>query len=539
MNKIYKIVWNAVLNSWVVVSELGKSKKKSARTLLAATSLITLTLSQATFAEVGTGGGTGSGTAISACTTTALQANSGTTAGSVSAANNIAIGCGTTTAGSQRSVAIGDSATTASDGNSQSVAIGSVAKASGDQSVALGNNVNATGNSSVAIGGDDINKVRRDSVMSTSYKTITGVNLPGGYPNTTASGGAATAIGVTAQATGNFSTAVGMASNATGDASLALGPTALASGTGSLALGPVSKATQAGSVAIGINSVSNGTNSTSIGSGSTADTGSQANGNYATAIGGSSKAATNATAIGTLAIAEEGGTAIGINSQATKAGGVAIGSDSVSTIDKGVSGYDPITGGASADTTGVWKSTNAAVAVGNGSTVTRQITGVAAGTNDQDAVNVAQLKLTKTYTDNVAKSTATALGGSSALDSTTGQVITPVYTITKTDGNQTQATGVEAAISALNTEVIKPISFASNSGSTTKKLGDTLTIKGTGTKTDDQYNTSNVKTTTDSDGNIVVGIDKNASFDTITTGNSVLSNTGLTITGGPSVTTSG
>ncbi|MEB5477940.1 ESPR-type extended signal peptide-containing protein, partial [Acinetobacter pollinis] len=516
MNKIYRIVWNASLGAWVAVSELAKTKTKTKT--IGSVSLVTamIVFSPAAFAEVGTSGGTGSGTAISTCTTDALQAKSGTYA------TNIAIGCGATTAGSQRSVAIGDSATTASDGNSQSVAIGSVANASGDQSVALGNNVNATGNSSVAIGGDDINKVRNNSAMSSSYKTITGVSLPGGYPNTTASGGAATAIGVTAQATGNFSTAVGMASNATGDASLALGPTALASGTGSLALGPVSKATQSGSVAIGINSVSKGTNSTAIGSGSSSTTGSQANGDYATAIGGLAVAEANATAIGTNSSAQNGGTAIGINSSATKAGGVAIGSDSVSTIDKGVSGYDPITGVASVDTTGVWKSTNAAVSVGNGSTVTRQITGVAAGTNDQDAVNVAQLKLTKTYTDNVGTTTATALGGGSTLSSS--GISAPSYTITSTDTTPTTYNNVGSALAALNTEVVKPISFAANSGSTvSKKLGETLTIKGTGTKTDDQYNTSNVKTTTDSDGNIVVGIDKNASFDTITTGNSVLS----------------
>lgn len=80
---------------------------------------------------------------------------------------------------------------------------------------------------------------------------------------------------------------------------------------------------------------------------------------------------------------------IGHNADVQKDGGVAIGSDSVATIDKEVAGYDPETGKASTS----WKSTNAAVSVGKADgTITRQITGVAAGTADTDAVNVAQIK---------------------------------------------------------------------------------------------------------------------------------------------------
>ncbi|MCI6260520.1 MAG: YadA-like family protein, partial [Pyramidobacter sp.] len=89
---------------------------------------------------------------------------------------------------------------------------------------------------------------------------------------------------------------------------------------------------------------------------------------------------------------------IGYNANASVDGGVALGSGSVASIDKGVVGYDPTPGADHAnDTTGVWKSTAAAVSVGavtitGGTPVTRQITGVAAGVNDTDAVNVAQLK---------------------------------------------------------------------------------------------------------------------------------------------------
>ena len=88
---------------------------------------------------------------------------------------------------------------------------------------------------------------------------------------------------------------------------------------------------------------------------------------------------------------------LGYNANVTAAGGVALGSSSVASVDKGVIGYDASGTDHSNDTTGVWKSTAAAVSVGKEATptstaVTRQITNVAAGAADTDAVNVAQLK---------------------------------------------------------------------------------------------------------------------------------------------------
>ena len=88
---------------------------------------------------------------------------------------------------------------------------------------------------------------------------------------------------------------------------------------------------------------------------------------------------------------------LGYNTDVEKDGGVAIGADSIASVDKGVAGYDPAAGDHSNDTTGTWKATAAAVSVGKAATptsaaVTRQITNVAAGTQDTDAVNVAQLK---------------------------------------------------------------------------------------------------------------------------------------------------
>ena len=95
---------------------------------------------------------------------------------------------------------------------------------------------------------------------------------------------------------------------------------------------------------------------------------------------------------------------LGYNTDVEKDGGVALGADSVASVDKGVAGYDPSTDTASADTSATWKATAAAVSVGKAATptsaaVTRQITNVAAGTQDTDAVNVAQLKAVQAAAD--------------------------------------------------------------------------------------------------------------------------------------------
>ena len=86
--------------------------------------------------------------------------------------------------------------------------------------------------------------------------------------------------------------------------------------------------------------------------------------------------------------------AVGHNTEVSAVGGAAIGSNSKATVAAGAVGYDILTNAPSTDTSSTWKSTASAVSVGDvASNVTRQVTSVAAGTNDTDAVNVAQLKL--------------------------------------------------------------------------------------------------------------------------------------------------
>lgn len=145
-----------------------------------------------------------------------------------------------------------------------------------------------------------------------------------------------------------------------------------------VAIGRSATATGGNAVTIGVNT-SAGENSITIGSESSAISGSNI------AIGRSVQVygykVTNAVALGE-------------NTKALVSDGVAIGSESQATV-KGNSaeGYDPVTGKDSTDEAATWKATKAAVSIGTADgKVTRQINGLAAGTNDTDAVNVAQLK---------------------------------------------------------------------------------------------------------------------------------------------------
>ena len=126
---------------------------------------------------------------------------------------------------------------------------------------------------------------------------------------------------------------------------------------------------------------------------------------------------------------------LGYNTDVEKDGGVAIGADSVASVDKGVIGYDASGTDHSNDTTGVWKSTAAAVSVGKEATptstaVTRQITNVAAGAADTDAVNVAQLKKAVA---GAADGNDTLVGGSNGL-SLSGKTLS--MSVKDTAGNE-------------------------------------------------------------------------------------------------------
>ena len=259
----------------------------------------------------------------------------------------VAIGSNSNTYGSRGDVAIGSGAETnirvknvdhtngpTEKRDAQSVAIGSVAKAYGSQAVAVGADTRAIGNSSVAIGTDDI-EIDRTRLQSLLPGLANNENLNNKAPNDATLGSAA--LGdkpyyVKTASIGTASVALGAMSQAAGDASMAMGLNALAEGDASTAIGPLARSKGKKSIAMGVNA----------------------------------------------------------NSQVD--GGVALGADSVSNRQQTSNAYIP----SGADTAQVnaikaTKGTTGAVSVGS-DTVKRQIINVAAGTNDSDAVNVAQLK---------------------------------------------------------------------------------------------------------------------------------------------------
>ena len=200
-------------------------------------------------------------------------------------------------------------------------------------------------------------------------------------------------------ATGVNAIAIGPAATATKAQSIALGNSATAGGTDSIAIGNGSVAAdKVAPVAIGQGAQANGDFSVALGGGNWQFKGAQANGVGTTALGTYSKTAADTsyqTVVGFGAnTTKANATAIGYNSAVSTEGGVALGANSSSSTGR-IVGYNPNDGRTntySALTGNVIRSTTGAVAVGNGTEVTRQITGVAAGTNDTDAVNVAQLK---------------------------------------------------------------------------------------------------------------------------------------------------
>ena len=153
------------------------------------------------------------------------------------------------------------------------------------------------------------------------------------------------------------------------------------------AFGRETKATNEEATAFGRNTEASGITSTAFGESSTAS------GEAATAFGISSTASgkNSLAALGGTASAENAA-AIGNGAQAKLADSVALGSGAVADRQSGTKGYDMLKKGETTNTSAVWVANANAIAIGNGSTLTRQITGVAAGSQDTDAVNVAQLK---------------------------------------------------------------------------------------------------------------------------------------------------
>ena len=314
------------------------------------------------------------------------------------------------------SQAIGREAET-SAGATRAIAIGTLSKSSGNYATSLGSSAEATAERAIAVGykskaeaeraisvGNLANATKNDSIAVGNNSAASGLNASAVGKNSKASGQSAAAFGDTAQATNTNATAVGNQANASNTNTTAIGNQTVASGGNATAVGHLSQATADGATAIGTNNKA-GYEGTAVGLSNTV-TGrtSAAFGRSNTVSGKESLAAgVRSTASGehNVAIGYQAATdgkatvAIGEGSKADIADGVALGSNSATTAAAGIQGFNPADsrtntyGGLSGT---AQTSTLGAVAVGNGATATRQITGLAAGKDDTDAVNVAQLR---------------------------------------------------------------------------------------------------------------------------------------------------
>ncbi|PQL22909.1 ESPR-type extended signal peptide-containing protein [Veillonella sp. T34266-5] len=456
----------------------------------------------------------------------AVSANFGTAIGYKSNAqgsSSVAIGKNNTTTGGAGGVAIGNTNTSTGD---RAISIGEKNNSNKEDTITMGTSNNANIGGGIAIGQNNL----ADSTVN------------GGR----AAGNTMIAIGRENKATAEDTVAIGRKTTASANVSVALGARSEATGSGAIAIagngeGYQTSASKTGSIAIGMQSNSTGVASTAVGGVA------QATEKGASALGFKA----NATA--------ESATALGQESVASVKDGVALGSQSKATVDKGVKGFNPAetrTNKYDGLTDNVQTSTLAAVSVGDGANATRQITGLAAGTADSDAVNVAQLRSVNL------KYAGDTGNGDVLLDNGTLKIKgdEPTFISTSADKNGvTVKAKIGADITNTNGKAVAPttngiattdnvakainesgwnVVSSNNGGSVTgtqvsKKVspGDTVTLSAGKNivldQTDKQFTYSLNKN---------VDLTKDGS---LTIGDTKVNNDGLTITGGPSVTKTG
>ena len=430
------------------------------------------------------------------------------------------------------SVAIGrQSAAT----NDASLALGTASSSQGTGSVAVGHSSHAVGDRAIAIGTTSGNKGAVNSTKGTPYDEAHNTEAIGDrsiafgiQAETTENASDSYAIGNTTKIDGSKAIGIGYqttidngsVSSATDNNSIAIGAKTVIKGVDNVTEGNAVKVTGSGNVLQGSNMTVKGANNVVQGSGNkiNADTTAVAaddsvvQGNDNTIVGerdlvrgsrnivqgshntvdsyegkvygNNNIAIGESTEIGTSSQTISNGVAVGYNSSVTADGGIALGSGSVASTASGAVGYDPTTRTASTKTDAAWKSTQGAVSVSSGSDASRQIVGVAAGTNDTDAVNVAQLKANTTK---VAAGTNVTV--QETTDSTTGGKI---YTVNSTamqsfkvnhNGTETATIGDGSVVNFKDGTNTKAVVTKTDSGVNVQyDLGDNVATKDDGLK---------------------------------------------------------
>ena len=474
------------------------------------------------------------------------------------------------TADGDRNVAIGNENTTKGE---ETIGIGTKVIAGTGKTIAIGSVYNPGGGvekQTIARGDDTINPATGQ--VNNVFALAIGNGAQADGKDNKASG--MIAIGQDVLANNNNTIAMGIQAKATGAQAIAFGKVANASGSGAFALGQAANATSHGSIAMGNGAQSTGSGSTALGRTAKATNdgavalgfSAEATGDGAIAIGGDGKGAaydaTNTTFAGlgekTTATAKNA-IAVGHKATANIEGGVALGSESKTTIAAGVQGYNPAsdrTNKYSTQAGAVGTSTLAAVSIGEDSTKTRQLTGLAAGTADTDAVNVAQLKnVNLKYAGDTGNSDVLLKDGTLKVKGDNNFISTSAdgtgITVTAKIGNPITANAAGKAEAP-----------ATNGLATTTNVADAINASGwnvvssnnggsvTGTQATKLVNPGNTVTLSAGKNIVLNQNDKQFTYSlnkdvdltnagSLTIGDTNVTNGGLTITGGPSVTKTG
>ena len=452
-------------------------------------------------------------------------------------------------------------------GYSQSIAIGSMAKVYGTQAMAIGGDVKSIGHSSIAIGGNDVDLVKSDLQAAVpgfwadgaqnKFERETAALYPGTtlgnaalstseYRSNTASIGAAsiamgamtqsfgigsTAIGVNSMSKGAASTSIGVIARSWGKNSLAIGSQAGAYGDKSTSLGDTNTVgfdmtdgttSGAASSAVGTDNKVYGNNSYAIGGGNTIGSATitettEANGDKIKKVTAGTVKGSTAGAFGYKnTITTDNAYVVGNNSTASADGAMVLGSSASVTGKNGV---------ALGNNTKV--ANENAVAIGNGSetaaavaTPSATINGVAhnfAGVNPASTVSVGKAGAERTIT-NVAAGRISA----TSTDAINGSQL---YAVTsEVDKGVAYAGDVKAAAAAAN--------------KFTRKLGEQTNIVGGVTDTS-KLTDGNIGVVSNGTDTLNIKLAKDVKVDSVTAGNTVINNNGLTVGGNTYVTNNG
>ena len=477
-------------------------------------------------------------------------------------------------ASAETNVKIKQSGGTVDPKYAQGVAIGSTAKTYGTQSLALGSDTRAIGNSSIAIGGDDIDMARTEletavpqlkagnGIKKSFNKEIetkfpgglgsASINVKGKYANTAAIGDATTAIGTLSEAFGTGSTAIGINSLTKGVASTGIGIMARSWGDNSLALGTqvgaygtrsssIGDTNQVGldmkdgnksgkeSAAVGSQNTIYGNQAYAVGAGNTigsatVNTATEANGSAAGADQDKITTVTAGTVKGNMAgafgykntINADNAYAVGSNSTVSADGAMVLGNNASVTAKNGMAlGSNTKVANENAVALGAGSETAAAVA-----TPSATINGTAhnfAGVNPASTVSVGKAGSERTIT-NVAAGRISDV----STDAINGSQLYAVTT--EMDKGVAYAGDVKAAAAAAN--------------KFTRKLGEQTNIVG-GVADASKLTDGNIGVVSNGTDTLNIKLAKNVKVDSVTTGNTVINNNGLTVGGKTYVTNNG